>query len=94
MTKASSSVSETRSTAFDLLGKILSSQQTTDGQTYSSAYVYDLSEALIEQTYTSDRKIAIFLNDNFVKQLDGVSEMVISDCANSRRSIKMAKFNN
>ena len=40
LTKVASSISETKYTAFDLLGKVLSSQQITDGQTYISSYVY------------------------------------------------------
>ncbi|MGH9949440.1 MAG: hypothetical protein ACRD6X_19885 [Pyrinomonadaceae bacterium] len=57
LTKVSNSVSETRYTGFDILGRVLSSQQITDGQTYSSAYAYNLSGALVEQTYPSGRVV-------------------------------------
>jgi hypothetical protein len=50
-------LAETKYTAFDLLGRVMSSSQTTDGQTYSSSYVYNLSGALIEETYPSGRVV-------------------------------------
>ncbi|HMM81521.1 MAG TPA: RHS repeat-associated core domain-containing protein [Pyrinomonadaceae bacterium] len=62
LTKVSNSVSETKYTGFDSLGRILSSQQITDGQTYSSAYAYNLSGALVEQTYPSGRIVKTVLD--------------------------------
>jgi len=56
-TKIASSVSETRNTSFDNLGRLLAHQQITDGTTYSTAYSYNLSGALIEQTYPSVRVV-------------------------------------
>jgi len=56
-TKVSSSVSETKYTSFDNVGRLLTHQQITDGQTYSTGYVYNLSGALIEQTYPSGRTV-------------------------------------
>lgn len=64
LTKVSSSISETRYTAFDILGRVLSSQQITDGQAYSSAYTYNLSGALVEQTYPSGRIVKNVLDNN------------------------------
>ncbi|MBK7706304.1 MAG: RHS repeat-associated core domain-containing protein [Acidobacteria bacterium] len=58
LTKVSSSVSETRFTAFDDLGRIKSSNQIIDGATYSFPdYSYDLSGALVSQTYPSGRVV-------------------------------------
>jgi YD repeat-containing protein len=57
LTKVSNSFSETRYTQFDIIGRLLSSQQITDGQTYISGYVYNLSGALIEETYPSGRVV-------------------------------------
>ena len=57
LTKVSSNVSETKYNSFDILGRVLSHQQITDGQTYSTAYAYNLSGALIEETYPSGRVV-------------------------------------
>ena len=57
LTKVSSSVSETRYNSFDNLGKILSSRQVTDGQTYDFGYSYNLAGMLMEETYPSGRKV-------------------------------------
>lgn len=57
LTKVSSSVSETKYDSFDNLGKILSSSQLTDGQTYNFGYAYNLAGMLTEETYPSGRKV-------------------------------------
>ena len=57
LTKVTSSISETRNTLFDNLGKLLSSSQITDGQTYTSSYQYNLSGALVQETYPSGRVV-------------------------------------
>ncbi len=57
LTKVSSSISENRYTAFDKMGRVLSNQQVTDGQTYSMEYAYNLGGGLVEQTYPSGRKV-------------------------------------
>ena len=57
LTKVTSSVSESRYTLFDNLGRITQSQQITDGQTYTSGYQYNLSGALIQETYPSGRVV-------------------------------------
>jgi RHS repeat-associated protein len=70
LTKVSSSVSETRNTSFDPTGKLLSSQQTTDEQTYNLGYAYNLSGALIEETYPSGRVVKNTLeNDGNLSQV-------------------------
>ena len=61
-TKVTSSVSETRYTSFDNLGRLLTHSQVTDGQTYSTAYIYNLSGALMEETYPSGRVVKNVLN--------------------------------
>jgi RHS repeat-associated protein len=53
--EVSNSVSTSKFTQFDILGKPLVSQQITEGQTYTSSYQYNLSGALISETYPSGR---------------------------------------
>ncbi len=55
--KVTSSVSTTEYTSFDILGRVLTHKQTTDGNAYNSSYVYNLSGALIEETYPSGRVV-------------------------------------
>ncbi|MBE7516920.1 MAG: RHS repeat protein [Chloracidobacterium sp.] len=57
LTKVSSSVSTTEYTSFDILGRVTGHKQTTGGTAYNTAYTYDLSGALIEETYPSGRKV-------------------------------------
>ena len=40
-----------------ILGRVTGHKQTTDGQSYSTAYAYNLSGALVEQTYPSGRVV-------------------------------------
>jgi YD repeat-containing protein len=61
-TGVKSSVSRANNTAFDLMGRLTASQQITDGQTYGFEYAYNLSGALIEETYPSTRKVRYTLN--------------------------------
>jgi YD repeat-containing protein len=44
------------------MGRLTASQQITDGQTYGFEYAYNLSGALIEETYPSTRKVKYTLN--------------------------------
>ncbi len=55
--KVESSVSTTEYTSFDILGRVTGHRQTTDGKEYETDYTYNLSGALIEQTYPSGRKV-------------------------------------
>lgn len=57
LTKVTSSVSTTEYTTFDILGRVTSHKQTTDGNDYTTGYTYNLSGALIEQTYPSGRVV-------------------------------------
>ncbi|HMS08949.1 MAG TPA: hypothetical protein PKE66_05665, partial [Pyrinomonadaceae bacterium] len=63
-TRVASSVSETRFTSFDNLGRLLTHEQITDGKTYSTSYTYTLSGALLEETYPSGRKVKSVLDSN------------------------------
>lgn len=64
LTKVTSAVSENRYTSFDNNGRLLASQQITDGQTYDFAYKYNLSGGLIEETYPSGRIVKNFLDSD------------------------------
>ncbi len=52
-----SSVSTTKYTAFDILGRVTGHKQTTDGNAYTTGYTYYLSGAVNEQTYPSGRVV-------------------------------------
>jgi RHS repeat-associated protein len=54
---ATNQLAETKYNSFDILGRVLSHSQITDGNTYNSSYVYNLSGALIEETYPSGRVV-------------------------------------
>lgn len=69
VTNVSSTVSGTRYTSFDNMGRILTSEQRTTPEqlafteaAYTFSYVYNLSGALIEETYPSGRKVKNTLN--------------------------------
>ncbi len=55
--KVSSSVSTTEYTSFDTTGRVLSHKQTTDGTPYTTFYSYNLSGALLMETYPSTRVV-------------------------------------
>ena len=58
-------VSETKYLSFDTMGRVTSSQQKTDGTTYNPmTYVYNLSGALIEETYPSGRVVRNVLDND------------------------------
>jgi len=64
LTSVSSSVSESRYTSFDLAGRLLEYKQITDRRTYTSSYEYNLSGALIQETYPSGRVVRNTLDAN------------------------------
>lgn len=64
LTKIASSVSEARYTEYDLAGRLVTSEQRTDGEVYPSEYKYNLSGSLIEQTYPSGRVVKHVLDSN------------------------------
>ncbi|MBV6496997.1 MAG: hypothetical protein DYH05_08735 [Acidobacteria bacterium ACB1] len=51
-------------TSFDILGRVLAAKQTTDGTAYSTGYIYNLSGALIEETYPSGRVVKNTLDED------------------------------
>lgn len=57
LTKISNGISISENTSFDKVGRLLTYRQTTDGKNYDTSYLYNLSGALIEQTYPSGRKV-------------------------------------
>jgi RHS repeat-associated protein len=57
LTQVSSSISTTNYNQFDNLGRVLASQQITDGQTYNFGYSYNLAGMLVNQTYPSGRVV-------------------------------------
>ncbi|HUR98219.1 MAG TPA: RHS repeat-associated core domain-containing protein [Pyrinomonadaceae bacterium] len=68
-TRVTSTVSETRNTSFDSMGRLLASEQRTSPEQiagtrapYSFSYVYNLSGGLIEETYPSTRVVRSTLN--------------------------------
>jgi RHS repeat-associated protein len=67
----SAPLAETRYTAFDNLGRVTGSQQVTEGTAYNpQSYVYNLSGALIEETYPSGRVVKNTLdNDGDLSQV-------------------------
>jgi RHS repeat-associated protein len=62
LTKITNGISEHLYLSFDNHGRLLTSQQTTDGQIYGFAYRYNLSGALIEETYPSGRVVKNILD--------------------------------
>ncbi len=61
-TKVTSSVSETRYTAFNNLGQLETHQQITDGNTYQTSYNYDAFGRMISETYPSMRTVKVDYN--------------------------------
>jgi RHS repeat-associated protein len=55
LTEITNGISTNRQTGFDNLGHLISSEQITDGVTYTSTYKYSLSGALLEEKYPSGR---------------------------------------
>ena len=61
-----------RNTLFDNLNRLTQSQQITDGQTYTSGYLYNLSGALVQETYPSGRVVKNeFESDGDLKRIFG-----------------------
>jgi RHS repeat-associated protein len=72
LTQVSSSISTTNYNQFDNLGRVLASQQITDGQTYNFGYSYNLSGMLVNQTYPSGRVVTNqFETDGDLAQVTG-----------------------
>jgi RHS repeat-associated protein len=80
-------LAETKYTNFDNFGRVLNHQQITDGNTYDTAYAYNLSGALIEETYPSGRKVRNTL------AVDGKLLQVQSSKANETLKMYANSFN-
>ena len=99
LTKVSSSVSTTEYTAFDILGRVLAAKQTTAGgdpNGYLTGYTYNLSGALIEETYPSGRKVKNVLdNDGELSMVQsarcGVVNGVTATCGDPQGYFSYAK---
>ncbi len=63
LSSVSSSASTTSYTGYDVMGRLTGSSQTTDGQSYSMGYAYDLAGNLTSQTYPSGRVITSTYDD-------------------------------
>ncbi len=65
LTKVENSVSTTEYTAYDILGQVTKSKQTTDGTSYGEMeYTYNLSGALIKTKYPSGREVVNELDND------------------------------
>jgi RHS repeat-associated protein len=64
LTEVSNSISTSKFTQFDTLGKPLVSQQITEGNTYTSSYQYNLVGDLVQETYPSGRVVRNVYNAN------------------------------
>lgn len=83
-TGVKSSISRTNSTSFDNLGRLLSHQQITDGQIYTTGYTYNLSGALLTETYPSGRVVSYELNaDGDLSRVAGQTAAGAKTYANS-----------
>ncbi len=63
-TGVKSSVSRTNYTSFDNVGRLLTHQQITDGQTYQTSYEYDAFGKLLTETYPSGRTVKTDYNQD------------------------------
>jgi len=64
LVKVSSSVSTTEYISFDILGRVTGHKQTTDGNDYATAYLYNLGGAMTEEIYPSTRVVKNVLDNN------------------------------
>jgi RHS repeat-associated protein len=62
LVKVANSLTTTEYTAFDVSGKATAHRQTTDGQSYTTAYGYNLAGALLAETYPSGRVVKNILD--------------------------------
>ncbi|MET0753109.1 MAG: RHS repeat-associated core domain-containing protein, partial [Pyrinomonadaceae bacterium] len=79
VTRVVSSVSESRYTNFDNLGRLLASQQITDGQTYNFKYQYNLT-SLVAETYPSGKVV------NYEFNTDGELSRVSGQTVNNSKT--------
>ena len=78
--------STTAYTAYDPLGQVLASIQSTGGQNYSFAYTYNLAGALTSETYPSGRVITTCYDSaNRTSQVSGSVNAPAVACGSSQR---------
>ena len=83
-TGVKSSVSKTNYPSFDDLGRLLTHQQITDGQTYGTSYTYNMSGGLVSETYPSNRTVNYETNaDGDLSRVWGQKASTISTYANA-----------
>lgn len=83
-TGVKSSVSRTNYTSFDNLGRLLTHQQITDGQTYGTSYTYNLSGGIVSETYPSNRLVTYDINaDGDLSRVWGQKGSAVSTYANA-----------
>ncbi|HEV7643588.1 MAG TPA: RHS repeat-associated core domain-containing protein [Pyrinomonadaceae bacterium] len=71
LTEINSSISATRYTSFGVKGAVLSSEQTTGGRSFVQNYSYNLSGALVEQTYPDGRRVkSVLKNDGSLSSIE------------------------
>jgi RHS repeat-associated protein len=96
LTKVSSTISASLFTSFDNFGRVLTHQQITDNQTYNTAYKYNLSGALLEETYPSTKVVRNFFeSDGDLTKVVRNGKALISDFDyNAAGGIKSLKLGN
>ncbi len=57
LTRSENAISANQILAIDNLGRVTASRQTTDGNNFDSSYLYNISGALVEETYPTGRKV-------------------------------------
>jgi YD repeat-containing protein len=57
LTSVSSSVSSYSYGSYDVMGRVLTGTQTTDGQPYTMSYQYNLAGGMTSETYPSNRVV-------------------------------------
>ncbi len=83
-TGVKSSVSRNNYTSFDNLGRLLTHQQITDGQTYGTSYTYNLSGGLVSETYPSGRTVNYDINaDGDLSRVWGQKASTVTTYANA-----------
>lgn len=83
-TGVKSTASKTNYTSFDNLGRLLTHQQITDGQTYGTSYAYNLSGELVSETYPSGRTVNYDINmDGDLSRVWGQKGSAVTTYANA-----------
>ena len=86
LTKVGSTISETRYKVYDTLGRLVSSEQATDGRVFPSSYKYNSSGIMTEQVYPSGRVVQNFL------ETDGDWHLLVVGVANGQFKTYASNF--